>query len=62
MITISENKELVFSFLIDNDFELKSKLLLLQPIFKIILNDERMKYLEDHRRIFKEKEDKRKSK
>ena len=62
MITISENKELVFSFLIDNDFELKSKLLLLQQIFKIILNDERMKYLEDHRRIFKEKEDKRKSK
>ncbi len=60
LITINENKDLVFSFLIDNDTILKQQLLLLQPIFKLILNDQRMKYLEDHRRIFKEKEAKRK--
>ena len=61
LITINENKELIFSFLIDNDIILKQQLLLLQPIFKIILNEQRMKYLEDHRRLFNEKELKRKS-
>ncbi len=59
LITINENKELIFSFLIDNDIVLKQQLLLLQPVFKLILNNQRMKYLEDHRRIFKEKEAKR---
>ena len=61
LITINENKELIFSFLIDNDSLLKQKLLLNQGIFKMILNDERMKYIEEHRKIFEEKEDKRKS-
>ena len=40
LITINENKDLVFSFLIDNDTILKQQLLLLQPIFKLILNKE----------------------
>lgn len=62
LITIDENKNLVFSFLIDNDILLKQQLLLLQPIFKIILNDERMNYLEDHRRMFMQKEGTRKGK
>lgn len=61
MITVNEDKTLKFSFLIDTDFQLKAKLLLNQPIFSIVLNDERMKYMEDHRRIFEEKENKRKS-
>ncbi len=60
LITINENKEIVFSFLIDNNQKLKSQLLLTTPIFKTVFNDERMKYLEYHRNIFNEKESKRK--
>ncbi len=59
LISINENKDLIFSFLIDNDVLLKQQLLLLQPIFKLILNEQRMHYLEDHRKIFLEKEMKR---
>lgn len=61
LITISETGEIVFSELIKNDRRLISNLLLNQPIFKDILNQERMHYLEEHRRIFKEKEEKRMS-
>lgn len=60
MITIGENKELVFSFLLKTNYELRNKLLLNQPIFKMILNDERMKNIEEHRKIFYEKEEERK--
>jgi len=60
LITVSENKELLFSFLINNDMVLKQQLLLLQPIFKVILNAERMKYLKEHREMFFAKEQKRK--
>ena len=60
MITISEDKELVFSFLLETDYVLRSKLLLNQPIFQMVLNDERMKNLEEHRKIFYKKEDERK--
>lgn len=56
LITIDENKELKFSFLIENDNKLKSQLLLTAPIFKLILNDQRMEYLKYHRKIFEEKE------
>lgn len=59
-ITVNEAKELVFSFLIANDRKLINQLLLSQPIFKDILNDERMKYLEFHRNKFFEKEQERK--
>lgn len=61
LISVNENKELIFSFLLDGDIVLKSKLLLLQPIFQPILNEKRMKYLEYHRNIFKELEAQRKS-
>lgn len=60
MITVNENKKLVFSYLIDNEYQLKSELLLNQPIFEMILNEERMKYMKEHRAIFEEKEKKRK--
>ena len=60
LITINEKKELVFSFLIEQDELLKQKLLLNQPIFKMILNEDRMKYLKEHRDIFYEKENQRK--
>ena len=60
LITVGENKELIFSFLIDGDTLLKHQLLLLQPIFKPILNDERMRYLAYHRKVFYEKEEQRK--
>lgn len=52
LITINENKELIFSYLLDNDIRLKSQLLLMQPIFQPILNDKRMQYLGYHREIF----------
>ena len=61
LITISENKELIFSFLLDGDIRLKSQLLLMQPIFQPILNESRMKYLNYHREIFKKLEADRKT-
>lgn len=60
LITIDENKNLVFSFLLEDNQVLKMQLLLLQPIFKPILNEERMKYLKYHREVFEKEEAKRK--
>lgn len=60
LITISEEKELIFSFLLDRDEKLKAQLHLTVPIFKMVLNDQRMEYLKEHRRIFLEKEELRK--
>ena len=60
LITISEEKELIFSFLLDHDEKLKAQLHLTVPIFKMVLNDQRMEYLKEHRRIFLEKEELRK--
>lgn len=56
LITISETKELMFSFLLDNDTRLKSQLLLMQPIFQPILNEKRMEYIAYHREQFKKLE------
>lgn len=56
LISIDENKHLVFSFLIDGDARLKQQLLLLQPIFEPILNDKRMAYLKYHYNYFQELE------
>lgn len=61
LITISEEKELVFSFLLKNNFKLINNLLLNQPIFKLVLNDERMKYMSIHRKEFYAEEEKRRS-
>lgn len=60
MITITEDKELKFSFLLEKNKKLIHDLRLNQPIFEMILNDERMEYMKDHRRIFEEKEKARK--
>ena len=62
MITVDENKQLVFSFLIEDNLQLRHKLLLNQPIFNLILNDKRMEYMKEHRRIFYLKEKERKGK
>ncbi|MCR5625365.1 MAG: HNH endonuclease [Lachnospiraceae bacterium] len=59
MISVNEEKKLIFSFLLEPDYKLRNMLLLNQPIFDMILNDERMKYLEVHRKIFLEKEEER---
>lgn len=59
LITISNEGELIFSELIKNDRKLINNLLLNQPIFKDILNNERLHYLEEHRKVFAEKEQKR---
>ena len=49
LITIDEKGEIIFSELIKNDRVLINKLLLNQPVFKDILNAERLHYLEEHR-------------
>lgn len=60
LISVNENQEIEFSFLLDADIRLKTQLLLMSPIFKPILNEKRMKYLEYHYKKFKELEEKRK--
>lgn len=52
LITVGEDKELVFSYLIEQNPILKQQLLLTVPIFKAVLNNERMRYLEYHRNVF----------
>lgn len=61
LITINENKELVVSFLLDGDQRLKAQLLLMQPIFKPVLNEKRMEYLKYHRAVFEQKERERRT-
>ena len=61
LITVGENKELIFSYLLDGNQILKQQLLLTTPIFKAVLNDERMKYLSYHRNKFYELEHERRT-
>ena len=61
LISINENKELIFSFLLDTDVRLKTQLLLMQPIFQPILNEKRMEYLKYHREVFYKMEELRKT-
>ncbi len=60
LITVNKDKKLEFSFLLKDNFKLISKLLLNQPIFDMILNDQRMEYMKEHRKNFEEAEEKRK--
>ncbi len=60
MITINEDKELIFSFLLEQDYLLRDNLSLKQSVFSPILNEERMKNIAEHRKIFYEKEEERK--
>ncbi|WP_104712477.1 HNH endonuclease signature motif containing protein [Helicobacter cetorum] len=62
LITIDENKQIKFSFLLKNNHKLKAQLNLNNGIFKEILNDSRMSYLKHHRMIFEQKEKERKEK
>ena len=55
LISVDENKNLCFSFLLDDEI-LKSKLLLNQPIFKSILTDKRMEFMTRHYEKFKKLE------
>ena len=61
MISISEDKEILFSFLIDDDAELKKTMRLDQEVFKKIFTPERMEYVKVHRQKFFEKEKERMS-
>ena len=60
LISINDNEQLVFSFLIDNNKLLKDRLLLNQGVYKDILKPERKKYLHKHYQLFLEKEEIRK--
>ena len=59
MITIGEDKEIIFSYLIDHDDELKKAMRLDQEVFKQIFTPERMEYVKVHRQKFFEKEKER---
>ena len=52
LITVDQDKNLVFSFVLDNNLVLKQRLCLLQPIFQPVLNDKRMEYLKYHKAVF----------
>ena len=60
LITISEEGEIIFSFLLKNEYKLIQELKLTEKVFKAILNTNRKKYLKRHREIFNEKEINRK--
>lgn len=61
LITINEKKELVVSFLLEHDGQLKQMLRLNNEIFESILNEKRMEYLKYHNQEFLKKEKLRKS-
>ena len=60
LITIEDDGTITFSYLIEKNAKLKQELRLNEKVFKAILNDERKKYLEYHRGVFKAKEELRK--
>lgn len=63
LISIGENCEILFSFLIAADQKLLASIKLLDStLFKPLLNETRRKYLEHHRKAFFEKEKERKEK
>lgn len=60
LITIDEDGTILFSYLIEQDYKLRSDLLLMQKVFSFILTPKRKSYLKIHREIFKQKEIERK--
>ena len=60
LITLDNEGNLIFSFLIKDNFKLRQDLKLTDNFFKPIIKD-RIKYLECHRKVFEEKEKKRKN-
>jgi predicted restriction endonuclease len=60
-ISVDDNCEILYSFLIENDKKLLSSIKLLgNTLFKPLLNDSRKKYLDHHRNTFLIKEEERK--
>ena len=62
LITIGEDKELIFSYTLKGNPKLINNLLLTQPIFKLILNEKRMEYLSVNRKEFYIEKEKKKRK
>ena len=62
MITFDEEKNIVFSFLLEKNYSLQNELLLNHPIFKNILNAQRMEMMKYHREEFYRKEEDRRKK
>lgn len=60
LITISDDGEIIFSYLLKNEFKLIQELKLTEKVFKAILNNKRKEYLNRHREVFEEQEIKRK--
>ena len=60
LITIDEEENIIFSYLIDQDFKLKCDLLLTEKVFKYILTPKRKEYLKIHMKEFEKKEKDRK--
>lgn len=60
LITISDDGEIIFSFLIEKEYKLIQELKLTEKVFKPILNNKRKEYLKRHREVFEEQEIKRK--
>lgn len=60
LITISDDGEIIFSYLIKNEYKLQQELKLTEKVFKAILNNKRKEYLKRHREVFEDKEYKRK--
>lgn len=57
LITIDDDGNIIFSFLIEKNGKLKQELRLTEKVFKAILNEERKAYLSYHRDVFKAKEE-----
>ena len=60
LITIDDEGNIIFSYLIDQDFKLKCDLLLTGKVFKYVLTPKRKEYLKNHRQVFEAKELERK--
>lgn len=60
LISVDQDKNLVFSFTLDKDPILKQRLCLMQPVFQAVLNDKRMEYLKYHKEVFDKLEAERK--
>ena len=60
LITISDDGEIIFSYLLKNKHKLIQELRLTEKVFKAILNNKRKEYLKRHREIFEETEAARK--
>ncbi len=60
LITINDDGTIIFSYLLEKDMKLIQELRLTEKVFKAILNEDRKKYLEYHRKRFRDKETLRK--